>query len=58
MTLVDSHRPPRRLPLGADTVARIEQKHREVEAELAQWREVALSTGFVHHAELGLAHSS
>jgi NAD(P)-dependent dehydrogenase (short-subunit alcohol dehydrogenase family) len=47
MRLVDASQPPRRLPLGADTVQRIEQKHREVEAELAQWLEVALSTGFV-----------
>lgn len=47
LRLVDASQPPRRLPLGADTVQRIEQKHCEVEAELAQWREVALSTGFV-----------
>lgn len=47
MRLVDASQPPRRLPLGVDTVQRIEQKHREVEAELAQWRDVALSTGFV-----------
>jgi NAD(P)-dependent dehydrogenase (short-subunit alcohol dehydrogenase family) len=47
MTLVNASHPPRRLPLGADTVSRIEQKHRDVEAELAQWRGVALSTGFV-----------
>ncbi len=47
LTLVNAERPPRRLPLGADTVLRIEQKHREVEAELAQWRSTALSTSFV-----------
>jgi len=47
MALVDAVPPPRRLPLGADTVERIERKHREVEAELAPWRELALSTGFV-----------
>ena len=45
--LVDAPDPPRRLPLGADTVRRIEQKHRDVEHELAQWRAVAMSTGFV-----------
>lgn len=45
--LARAETPPRRLPLGADTVARIEQKHREVEAELRQWRGLALSTGFV-----------
>jgi NAD(P)-dependent dehydrogenase (short-subunit alcohol dehydrogenase family) len=47
MTLVEAPQAPRRLPLGADTVLRIEQKHREVEAELASWRAVAMSTGFV-----------
>jgi hypothetical protein len=40
-------KPPRRLPLGADTVRRIEQKHRAAEAKLAKWLSVALSTGFV-----------
>lgn len=47
LTLADAAHPPRRLPLGADTVRRIEQKHREVEAELAPWRELALSTAFI-----------
>jgi NAD(P)-dependent dehydrogenase (short-subunit alcohol dehydrogenase family) len=47
ITLVNADKPPRRLPLGADTVHRIEEKHREVEAELAQWRTLSLSTGFV-----------
>jgi len=47
IALVDATNPPGRLPLGADTVQRIEQKHREVEAELAQWRALAMSTGFV-----------
>lgn len=47
MTLVEAPQTPRRLPLGSDTVHRIEQKHREVEAELASWRTVAMSTGFV-----------
>jgi NAD(P)-dependent dehydrogenase (short-subunit alcohol dehydrogenase family) len=50
MTLVGIQQPPRRLPLGADTVARIEQKHRDVETELAQWRALSLSTGFVANA--------
>ena len=45
--LVNARKPPRRLPLGADTVKRIEQKHREVEAELGEWRSLAVSTGFV-----------
>jgi len=47
LALVAADAPPRRLPLGADTVRRIEAKHRSVEAELAQWRTLALSTGFV-----------
>lgn len=47
VALVDAPKPPRRLPLGADTVRRIEQKHREVEAELAEWRALSVSTGFV-----------
>lgn len=49
--LVDAPTPPRRLPLGADTVRRIEQKHREVEIELSQWRVLALSTGFMNDIE-------
>lgn len=46
LTLVNSVNPPLRLPLGSDTVARIEQKNRSVAAELEQWRSVALSTDF------------
>lgn len=46
LNLVNAENPPRRLPLGSDTVQRIEQKNRFVEAELAQWRELALSTDF------------
>jgi NAD(P)-dependent dehydrogenase (short-subunit alcohol dehydrogenase family) len=46
LTLVNAQNPPLRLPLGSDTVARIEQKNRSVAAELAQWRTVALSTDF------------
>jgi NAD(P)-dependent dehydrogenase (short-subunit alcohol dehydrogenase family) len=47
VTLVGAPQPPRRMPFGSDTVRRIEEKNREVEAELGQWREVALSTDFV-----------
>ena len=47
LALVNAPNPPRRLPLGSDTVQRIEQKNRFVEAELAEWRELALSTDFV-----------
>jgi len=33
-----------RLPLGTDTVARIAEKNRLVEAELERWLDVAKST--------------
>jgi NAD(P)-dependent dehydrogenase (short-subunit alcohol dehydrogenase family) len=46
LTLVNAANPPRRLPLGSDTVQRLEQKNRFVETELAEWRELALSTDF------------
>jgi NAD(P)-dependent dehydrogenase (short-subunit alcohol dehydrogenase family) len=39
-------KPPTRLALGSDTVARIEEKHRDVERELELWRSVSLSTDF------------
>jgi NAD(P)-dependent dehydrogenase (short-subunit alcohol dehydrogenase family) len=44
MQLVDAPNPPTRLPLGSDTVERIEAKHAYVEQELAAWRSVAIST--------------
>jgi NAD(P)-dependent dehydrogenase (short-subunit alcohol dehydrogenase family) len=44
MRLVDSGKPPLRLPLGTDTVAKIIEKNRFVEGELDDWREVAMST--------------
>lgn len=44
LRLVDSANPPLRLPLGSDAVARIEHKHKAVEAELAAWRDLAMST--------------
>ena len=37
---------PTRLALGSDTVARIEEKHRDVERELDLWRALSLSTDF------------
>lgn len=46
LTLVASAEPPLRLPLGSDTVARIEQKNAFVAGELDAWRSVALSTDF------------
>ena len=47
LELVDAPTPPRRLPLGSDTVRRIGEKHREVEAELETWRALAVSTDFL-----------
>ncbi|WP_137819269.1 oxidoreductase [Pseudomonas sp. 2FG] len=46
LALVNAPNPPQRLPLGSDTVARIDAKNRLVEAELAQWASLALSTDF------------
>ncbi len=47
MKLIDARTPPTRLPLGSDTVERIEAKHAHVEKELAAWRNVAVSTDWV-----------
>jgi len=44
LVLADSPTPPVRLPLGTDTVARIGEKNRSVEAELQEWLAVAVST--------------
>ncbi|MDQ8022258.1 MAG: oxidoreductase [Moraxellaceae bacterium] len=44
LALADSDTPPVRLPLGTDTVAKIAEKNRAVEAELSQWHDVAIST--------------
>lgn len=44
LQLADAERPPLRLPLGSDTVARIRAKHAFVEGELAAWLAVAQST--------------
>lgn len=43
---VDVLDPPVRLPLGADTIAAIEAKHASDATIVAEWRSVALSTGF------------
>lgn len=45
-TLVAADTPPVRLPLGRDTVERIEAKNAFVAQELGQWRGLAESTGF------------
>jgi NAD(P)-dependent dehydrogenase (short-subunit alcohol dehydrogenase family) len=44
LKLADSEKPPMRLPLGTDTIAKIRHKNAEVESELGQWLEVAAST--------------
>jgi NAD(P)-dependent dehydrogenase (short-subunit alcohol dehydrogenase family) len=44
--LVAASKPPTRLALGSDTVARVEEKHRYVERELDLWRPVSVSTDF------------
>jgi NAD(P)-dependent dehydrogenase (short-subunit alcohol dehydrogenase family) len=44
MKLANAKTPPTRLPLGSDTVERIESKHAHVERELAAWRDLATST--------------
>ena len=46
LALVNAPKPPQRLALGSDTVARIEAKNRFVEAELSEWKALALSTDF------------
>ncbi|OWJ68354.1 oxidoreductase [Inquilinus limosus] len=44
--VVAAEKPPVRLPLGRDTVERIEVKNAFVARELEQWRSLAESTGF------------
>ncbi|CCE11023.1 Short-chain dehydrogenase/reductase SDR [Bradyrhizobium sp. STM 3843] len=44
ITLANADSPPLRLPLGSDTVERIEAKNAHVAAELAAWRTLATST--------------
>ena len=51
MALADEPRPPVRLPLGSDAVARIRDKNADVERELNQWMALALSTDFASQAE-------
>jgi NAD(P)-dependent dehydrogenase (short-subunit alcohol dehydrogenase family) len=46
LQLADTEQPPRRLQLGSDTVARVREKNRQVEAELAHWLTLAQSTDF------------
>jgi NAD(P)-dependent dehydrogenase (short-subunit alcohol dehydrogenase family) len=46
IALTNAESPPLRLPLGSDTVERIEAKNELVAKELAAWRTVAMSTDF------------
>lgn len=46
VTFANTPNPPVRLPLGSDTVAAIEEKHRKDAAILNEWRAVSLSTDF------------
>ena len=46
VTFSETPDPPVRLPLGSDTVAAIESKHKADQAILAAWRSVAMSTDF------------
>lgn len=46
ITMVNSPHPPLRMPFGSDTVALIESENAKVAAELAKWRDLAVSTDF------------
>lgn len=46
LAVANATNPPLRLALGSDAVARIEAKNSAVEQELAQWRDLSLSTDF------------
>lgn len=50
IALVNAKNPPLRLPLGSDTVERIEAKNAFVAGELAEWRTLATSTDFTEQA--------
>ena len=46
LRLVDAEDPPQRLPLGSDTLARMDEKSARVERETAAWKTVAKSTDY------------
>jgi NAD(P)-dependent dehydrogenase (short-subunit alcohol dehydrogenase family) len=50
MQLANAKNPPLRLPLGSDTVERIEAKNAHVASEIAAWRTLATSTDFTQTA--------
>ncbi len=53
--VVESAKPPLRLPLGEDSVIGIIKKKREQMAELEEWRPVSVSTDFDTLSEVALA---
>jgi NAD(P)-dependent dehydrogenase (short-subunit alcohol dehydrogenase family) len=50
LQLANAKNPPLRLPLGSDTVERIEAKNAHVAKEIAAWRTLATSTDFAQAA--------
>jgi NAD(P)-dependent dehydrogenase (short-subunit alcohol dehydrogenase family) len=46
ISVVNAPKPPFRMAFGSDTVAAIEAKNAGVAAELAQWRDLSISTDF------------
>src|SRR5215813_12932440 len=50
LQLASAKNPPLRLPLGSDTVERIEAKNAHVASEIAAWRTLATSTDFTEAA--------
>jgi NAD(P)-dependent dehydrogenase (short-subunit alcohol dehydrogenase family) len=50
LELVNANNPPTRLPLGSDTVERIEAKNARVAQELAAWRQISTSTDWTKGA--------
>lgn len=46
IALVNSSNPPQRLAMGSDTVALVGEKNRFVDAELAKWKELSISSDF------------
>ncbi len=47
LVIADAAEPPLRLPFGSDAIKRIEAKNAHVAAEIAQWRDLAISTDAV-----------
>lgn len=46
LALVNAPNPPQRLAMGSDTVALVGEKNRFVDVELAEWKELSISTDF------------